>query len=247
LNLKDCAALRSLQPLSASQNLSKINLEGCAKLKSLEGLAATKLEPWRHGIFSFEGCTELVNLRGLSALSNEIKTLYLQQMPSLVSLEGIEAASSLETLDIENTALTNLRGIEHLLSLEDLTLNDCNQLQDISELGQLHALKHVHSYDCSQLKLLPSTWGPMLRRLEFNAGNFSALGELPEVLEEIEVRGVATLLNLKGLEKSTSLTVVAVDPFLKDATAMQGLPNAYFRCFEATANPVTPAWLQSVA
>lgn len=247
LNLKDCASLGSLQPLSASQNLSKINLEGCAQLKSLEGLAATKLEPWHHSIFSLKGCAEIVNLRGLSALSKDAKTLYLQQMPSLASLEGIETASSLETLDIKNTALTNLSGLENLLFLENLTLNDSNQLQDIRVLGQLQALKHAHFYACSQLKLLPSKWGPMLRSLEFTAGNFSSLGELPEGLEELEVRRVATLLNLKGLEKSISLKVVAVDTFLRDATAMQGLPNAYLRCFEATAHPVTPTWLQSVA
>ena len=168
-------------------------------------------------------------------------------MPALVSLDGIEVASAIESLDIDNTALTHLRGVERLPSLVNLTLNDCDQLLDITILGQLKNLSNVHFYDCSQIKLLPSKWGSMLRNLQFTAGNFSSLGELPESLENIEVRGVATLLDLKGIENSTSLKVAAVDTFLKDANALQGLPNVYLRCFGATASRVTSAWLQAVA
>ena len=247
INLKECTKLQSLKPLLASQNLQKIILQGCAQIDSLEGLSSRELEPSGYHHFSLEGCTSLISLRGLPHLSEEISTLYLQNMPALVSLDGIEVASAIETLDIDNTALTHLKGLERLQSLANLTLRDCDQLLDITPLGQLKNLSNVHFYDCSQIKLMPPKWGPMLRSLQFKAGNFSSLGELPESLEDLEVRGVATLLNLKGIENSTSLKVASVDTFLKDATALRGLPNVYLRCSGSSAGRVTSTWLQTAA
>ena len=247
INLKDCVRLRTLQALAASTNLNQLNLEGCAQIASLQGLAATELAPWRYGIFSLEGCAALTSLEGLPPLSKETSSLYLQQMPALVSLAGIEAARSIETLEIENTALTHLGGLENLASLAELRMIDCNAVQDISVLGQLQTLSQARFYDCAQIQYLPSLWGPMLRSLEFTAGNFKALGQLPQGLEQLEVRGVATLHDLQGVEKSSALKFVAVDTFLKDAHALQGLPTAFLRCFETTARPISAAWLQGVA
>jgi len=245
INLKDCAKLQTLKPLLASQNLQKIILQGCAQIESLAGLSSRELESSGYHNFSLQGCAALISLRGLPQLSKEISTLNLQDMPALVSLDGIEVASAIETLDIDNTALTHLRGLERLQSLANLTLRDCDQLLDITPLSQLKNLSNVHFYDCSQIKLMPSKWGPMLRSLQFKAGNFSSLGELPESLEDLEVRCVATLLDLKGIENSTSLKVASVDTFLKDATALRGLPNVYLRCSESSAGRVTSAWLQT--
>ena len=247
INLKDCTKLRSLKPLFASQNLQKIILQGCAQIESLEGLSTKELAASGYHYFSLAGCASLISLRGLPPLSREVSTLYLQEMPALVSLHGIESASAIETLEIDNTALTDLRGLDRLTSLVNLTFRDCNHLEDIGILGQLKTLANVHFIDCPQLKILPRQWGNDLRSLNFSAGNFSALGELPETLEEIEVRGVATLLDLKGIEKSSSLKLAAVDTFLKDAHALQGLPNVYLRCFGANASRVTSSWLQAVA
>lgn len=247
LNLKDCVGLRSLQPLAASNSLSQINLKGCAQIASLQGLAATELAPWRYRIFSLEGCAALTSLEGLPPLSKDTSALYLEQMPALASLAGIEAARSIEKLEIENTALAHLGGLENLASLTELRMVDCNALQDIRVLGQLQTLSQVRFNGCPNLQLLPPHWGPMLRSLEMTSGNFNALGQLPPGLEQLEVRGVATLHDLQGIEKSTALRFVAVDTCLKDAHAMQGLPKAFLRCYEATAHPISVAWLQAVA
>jgi len=247
INLKDCARLRSLQPLAASNSLKQLNLEGCAQIESLLHLSASELAPWRYGIFSLEGCAALTSLEGLPTLSKETTALHLEQMPALVSLAGIEAACSIETLEIHNTALTHLGGLEKLPSLAELRGVDCNALQDISVLGQLQKLSQVRFNDCAQIQLLPTQWGHMLRRLELTTGKFNALGQLPQGLEQLEVRGVATLNDLQGVEKATALKFVAVDTCLKDAHALQGLPKAILRCFEASAHPLNAAWLQAVA
>ncbi len=250
LHLKDCAHLRSLEPLSASVNLTLIDLAGCARLESLQGLVARELEPSHFSIFSLDGCAALTSLRGLPPLSAKASTLYLQEMPALASLEGIEAARGIETLEIDNAALTDLSGLEHLSSLAEVRVIGCKDLRDIRVLGQLPALVRARLYGCSALQHLPSQWGQTLRDLELTAGVFTALGQLPASLKELDVRGVASLQNLKGVETATSLQVAAVDTFLQDASALQGLPQAYLRCFVADVlpqRPITPAWLHAVA
>jgi hypothetical protein len=247
INLKGCVRLRSLQPLAASKSLNQINLEGCSQIESLQGLAGSELAPWRYGIFSLEGCAALTSLEGLPTLSKETSSLCLEQMPALVSLSGIQAARSIEKLEIGNTALTHLGGLEDLLSLVELRVIDCNDLKDISVLGQLQKLSQARFYDCSQIQCMPTQWGHTLRNLELTGGNFSALGELPKDLEQLEVRGVATLHDLQGVEKATALKFVAIDTFMKNADALQGLPKAFLRCFEAPGRPLNAAWLQAVA
>lgn len=250
LHLKDCARVRSLKPLSASESLATIDLEGCAQLVSLEGLTTRELAPARYSIFSLDGCAALTSLRGLPALSEKTSALYLQEMPALNSLDGVAAARVVKTVEIDNTALTDLNGLEHLPSLAELRVTDCESLQDIRILGQLPALARARFFGCSGIQHLPDAWGQTLRHLEFSAGAFTALGQLPAGLEELEVRGVPTLLNLKGVETATSLQVVAVDTLLQDASALQGLPLASLRCSQADVlpvRPITPAWLHAVA
>lgn len=250
LHLKDCARLHSLKPLSASERLTTIDLEGCAQLVSLEGLATSELTPARYSVFSLVGCTALTSLRGLPSLSEKTSALHLREMPALNSLDGIAAARVVKTLEIDNTSLTDLSGLEHLPCLAELRVTDCSSLRDIRVLGQLPALARARLFSCSGIQHLPDAWGQTLRHLEFSAGAFTALGQLPAGLEELNVRGVPTLRDLKGIETAASLRVVAVDTFLQDASAMQGLPLANLRCFQADVRPlrpITPAWLHAVA
>ena len=249
LKLKDCARVRSLQPLSASRELRTIDLEGCAGLASLEGLASDTLNPPRYSIFSLKGCAALTSLRGLPRLTDSTSALYLEEMPALVSLEGIEAAASIELLAIDATGVTQLDALAPLNALTDVRVTDCKALQDVRALGALPALERVRLYNCSKLKQLPAVWGQALRHLEFTAGTFTSIGQLPADLEELEVRGVTSLKNLAGIETATSLQVVAVDTLLEDARAIHGLPQAHLRCFQADVLPIRPvnaAWIRSV-
>ena len=249
LNLKGCAKVSSLQPLSASRVLNTIDLEGCAHLKTLEGLACEMLNPPVYRSFSFKGCTALTSLRGLPRLSDSISSLYLEEMPALVSLEGIEAAAAIETLFIEATGVTDLNGLAPLKALTQVRVTDCKALTEVRALGALPNLARATLYNCAKLTQLPVVWGQALRHLELTASAFTALGQLPGGLEELEVRGVAPLKNLAGIENATSLQVVVVDTFLEDARAIHGLPQAQLRCFQADVLPIRPvnaAWIRSV-
>jgi hypothetical protein len=133
--------------------------------------------------------------------------------------------------------------------LTDVRVSGCKALKDVRALGALPALERARLSNCPKLKQLPAVWGEALSHLEFTAGAFTALGQLPAGLEELEVRGVASLKNLAGIETATSLQVVAVDTLLEDARAIHGLPLAHLRCFQADVLPVRPvnaAWIQSV-
>jgi hypothetical protein len=249
LKLKDCARVPSLEPLSASRALDTIDLEGCAHLTSLEGLASETLNPPSYRGFSLKGCAALTSLRGLPRLSDSTSTLYLEEMPALVSLEGIEAAAAIEMLAIESTSVENLNGLAPLKALTEVRVTDCKDLTDVRALGALSDLARASLFNCSNLKQLPAAWGQALRHLDITAGAFTSIGQLPAGLEELEVRGVASLKNLVGIETAVSLRVVAVDTFLEDTRAIQGLPQAHLRCFQADVKPIRPltaAWIRSV-
>ena len=249
LKLKDCARVPSLQPLAASRELITIDLEGCASLTSLEGLTSDTLDPPRYSVFSLKGCAALTSLRGLPRLTDATTALYLEEMPALVSLEGIEAAAKIELLAIHTTGLTELDALAPLKALTDVRVSGCKALKDVRALGALPALERARLSNCPKVKQLPAVWGETLRHLEFTAGAFTALGQLPAGLEELEVRGVASLKNLAGIETATSLQVAAVDTLLEDARAIHGLPLAHLRCFQADVLPIRPvnaAWIRSV-
>lgn len=248
LTLKGCTSVRSLQSLSESHGLCTIDLEYCQHLTSLEGLVSETLKPPRYGSFSLKGCASLTSLRGLPQLTGT-SALYLEEMPALGSLEGIEAAVEIDTLVIDSTGVTRLDGLAELKNLAEVRVIDCNALEDIRALSALSVLARARLYNCTNIKYLPSVWGQALRDLEITAGSFSTIGQLPAGLEELEVRGVTQLKNLKGIETASSLQVVAMDTFLDDASAIHGLPQAYLRCFEADVlptRPITVAWIRSI-
>ena len=64
---------------------------------------------------------------------------YALKIPSkllYVLLQGLECLHQLRVLDLANNALGKLSGLDHLLLLEDLWLND-NRLQDMDSLLQI--------------------------------------------------------------------------------------------------------------
>ncbi|MEO8146115.1 MAG: DUF4153 domain-containing protein [Bacteroidia bacterium] len=67
-------------------------------------------------------------------------------------LNGISKFSNLETLEIAGNDLTALKGIESLLQLEVLILNHNDELADISNLKEAHALKSLDLGNCNQVR-----------------------------------------------------------------------------------------------
>ncbi len=245
LNLKDCARVRSLQPLSSSRELTVLDLEGCERLESLQGLCGPHVRPSRYSFFSLKGCASLQSLHGLPPLHQDIDGLYLQEMTSLASLDGIEAARGIKKLEIDGAALTDLEGLAGLLFLEELRVFGCKSLRDIRTLGQLPGLARIRVSGCPGLQQLPAAWCEGLHVLELYEGSFTSLGQLPASLRELEAREVASLADLRGAETATGLKEVAVDTHLRDASAISGLPHACLRCFNASRVDVTPAWVLS--
>ncbi len=246
LNLKGCARVPSLQPLSASTALEVIELEGCASLASLEGLCGPSVRPTRFSFLNLNGCAALQSLRGLPPLHEDVDSLHLEEMPALASLEGIASAAAITQVTIDGTALTDLDGLAGLIRLREVRVFDCKKLVDVRALGALPELVRAKVSGCPGLKHLPAAWGAPLRALEISEGVFTALGQLPAGLEDLEVREVASLRDLRGAETATALKEVSVDTFLQDASALDGLPRACLRCFNGPIVPVTPTWVQSV-
>lgn len=245
LNLKGCARIPSLKPLSSSTRLATLELEGCAGLESLEGLSGSQVRPFRYSFFSLNGCRALQSLRGLPSLGEDVTGLYLQDMPALASLDGIEAAAGIETLELEGLGITQLDALAGLPGLEELRVFGCKALEDVRALGGLPELTRVKVRGCPKLARLPAPWGGKLKALELSEGVFTAIGRLPAGLEELEVRDTASLQNLQGVEGALALREVAVDTHLRDASALNGLPHACVRCFNGDAGAVTPAWVQA--
>lgn len=242
-NLKGCARVTSLKSLSSSTLLAKLELEGCTGLESLEGLCASRVGPMRFSFFSLKGCAALRSLQGLPPLDEAVSSLYLQEMPALVSLDGIEAASGIGTLVLEDLGITHLDGLSVLPRLKEVRVFDCGVLKDASALGKLPELARVKLRGCPSLARLPSVWGGKLKSLELSQGMFSSIGQIPPGLEDLEVRDIATLHNLQGVEGALALQEVSVDTHLRDASSLNGLPHACVRCFNGDAGDVTPAWV----
>jgi hypothetical protein len=245
LNLKGCARVPSLQPLSSSRVLEVLDLEGCASLQSLQGLCGPNVRPASYSFFNLKGCSSLQSLQGLPPLHREVDSLYLQDMPALVSLEGIEAASGVTTLEIKGAALTHLNGLFALDKVKEVRAFDCKALEDVRALGQMPALARANVRGSPALKHLPAKWGEPLVALEVVEGSFTAIGQMPATLQKLEMRQIPSLHDLRGAETAIALKEVSVDPLLRDASAINGLIHAYLRCFNAPEIDVTSAWIQS--
>ncbi len=245
LNLQGCARVTSLQPLAASAGLAQIDLADCASLVSLEGLCPTPVGPSRYRALSLKGCASLRSLRGLPPLNEEVESLQLQDMPELASLDGIEAARGIETLVMEDLALTNLDGLSELTRLTEVSAVDCKDLEDVRVLGRLPALVQARVSGSPKLARLPEAWGDRLESLELFKGVYTAIGRLPASLKKLSVREARSLHDLQGVEGALALKEISVDTYLRDASALNGLPLACVCCSGGTAGAVTPAWVHS--
>jgi len=175
-----------------------------------------------------------------------VDSLYLQDMPALVSLEGIEAARGVTTLEIKGAALTHLNSLFVLDKVKEVRAFECKALEDVRALGQMPSLARANVRGSPALKHLPAKWGEPLVALEVVEGSFTAIGQMPATLQKLEMRQIPSLHELRGAETAIALKEVSVDPHLLDASAIYGLPHACLRCFDSPKIAVTSAWIQSI-
>lgn len=125
----------------------------------------------------------------------ELRTLALWGCPAK-DLQPLSKATQVRSLFLAQGGLVDLRGIEHLRSLEKLDLALLRKLEDISALRELKALRHLTISKCPSLE------------------DLSPIGSLSK-LEELHVSGKHTLDDLEFLRNFPALQEFAFEIQLK--------------------------------
>jgi len=142
LLLEDNDALTNISALSNLNSVRDITIESNSLLTNLQGLEQVGTHPFGVNLSIISNAT----LVDMSALGNAIlKEVNIRNNPELLTLNGLEGAVNLDYLLISfNSKLTDLTGLENLISIEEtLILQDNNSLADISALSNLSSLESL--------------------------------------------------------------------------------------------------------
>ncbi|KAI6679299.1 hypothetical protein NL676_033180, partial [Syzygium grande] len=144
---KDPKELICPSPWVKARSSLRYSLEvaiGLPKLKTLE-LSHSRLTNLRlrHGSLS---CTHLkklvlsgVNLQGVSELPSSLSVLSIERCWSLKRLPAVRHLGTLSELNLIQSAVEEIEGLEGLIALEVLNISYC-EIQNLNGLGQLTAL-----------------------------------------------------------------------------------------------------------
>jgi hypothetical protein len=91
----------------------------------------------------------------------KLRSLTLWHCPAK-DLELLSSATQLTTLDLIQGSLVDLRGIEHMQSLRNLTLANLRNLSDLTAISELHGLRHLCISACSKVEELTAIY-PLYR------------------------------------------------------------------------------------
>ncbi len=137
LKLYGCSAVKKIDGLRSLTNLKKLELIACNSIISIEPIGnLTDLEVLR---LSFsEAITDISPVRHLSKLAE----LDIGSCENISGIDSISAVPSLRKIDFSNINLENLKFIESLENLEELTIyNTCPA--DLAPLKNLSKLESV--------------------------------------------------------------------------------------------------------
>jgi len=154
-------------------NLTVIDFNGCEMLQSLSGLPVKILansndDPGSEPITSIylNNLKSLISLDGLPPLSSHVTELNINKAEILENIDGITASKgSLKTLKINGSQITDLAPLATLALLEKLEISACPNLVDASALGSLEHLYAVSINGCKKLEILPSEWKSNVKTL----------------------------------------------------------------------------------
>nr|XP_011468079.1 PREDICTED: putative disease resistance protein RGA3 isoform X1 [Fragaria vesca subsp. vesca]XP_011468080.1 PREDICTED: putative disease resistance protein RGA3 isoform X1 [Fragaria vesca subsp. vesca] len=202
--------------------LQELYISNCPQLFSLpEGLqyctSLQQLEIW--------WCPKIESIpipsQGLPSLCR----LVLWQCPELSSLpSGLSCCTSLGRLTIRKCQISQI-DLQILVSLQELTIGECPNLETISSFDKLTSLRDLEIVSCSRLKSLPSGLamasphvftrlktleiGPFWRELD----SFPAFQVLPQ-LERLSIYGWPKLKSLpQQIQHLTSLSFLWIHSF----------------------------------
>ncbi|KAJ6713251.1 DISEASE RESISTANCE RPP13-LIKE PROTEIN 1-RELATED [Salix purpurea] len=146
LRLRNCSKMKSLPEYMDSllPSLVEISLRRCPELESFpKGGLPCKLESLENGL-----CKKLHSLSHFTiGMCKEVETFpeSLQLPPSLCSLK---------ISDLQNLKSLDYRGLQHLTSLRELTIDSCPKLQSLPEEGLPATLTSLKIWALQNLKSL---------------------------------------------------------------------------------------------
>jgi hypothetical protein len=198
IELNSCQALTDLRGLESLEDWSTFNINGADALESLNGL----VPPGTAGSFSV---TSAPRLRDVSALGTgrSLERLRLQAT-GIENLDGLDLAvlGSLEL--VQNPALVQLDGLNGIISLGYLSLDNNHALQRLPELPGLKVMRTLQVTDCSLLEVIPAYSVQPVGGALIGSGG------------------------VKGPPASFDLFVVGHNAKLRSISALRGFTNGHF-------------------
>jgi len=215
LDLNDCESIKSIKSLENCNALKNLNIANCSSLMSLEGVQnltiQSKLYDFEQETFSLDGCKALTSLEYFPNLPKEVIRLSFDYMNSLKSFKGIRPLSQIIGLTASNSGINDLRNLCDLANLKGIDLSNCNNLEDVTPIGNMTHLNSV-KMNSSGIKLMPSSWKSPVKSLELkNCKSLNSLGTLPASLDTLIIDGCIGLIQIDGMKTCNSLTSISSD------------------------------------
>ncbi|KAI5314377.1 hypothetical protein L3X38_043553 [Prunus dulcis] len=212
INLESCQFLTKFPDASGFPYLKELNLNYCISLVKVHHSVGflDKLVA-----LSLEGCNSLTSFPTRIALKS-VKNINLRGCRMLNYFpETVEKMECITFLDLSHSVITELpSSIGYLVSLEVLTLAECQNLTNLScSIYELQHLKSVNLFRCQNLAKFPkwsadslptnSNISPDLRYL--NLSGCKSLKEIPELPPKVERVNAAGCVSLERFAKLSSI------------------------------------------
>jgi hypothetical protein len=219
LDLGDCESLTSVLPLATCKSLEMLELERCKSLRSLEGISELGINPttWYDGPthFSLNGCSALTSLSYLPSFGGNLQSLSVDYTTALKTLDGLRNFPSLVEFKADHSGLKDIGNISMSPALTTICLRHCDQLKDVTPLGQLVHLAEVDLTN-SAVTNMPNGWrGPVKNLILKDCSALTSFGLLPSELVKLVCDESSSLSRLDGMQSCNKLEVISVQSCLK--------------------------------
>jgi hypothetical protein len=174
-------------------------------IKSLDGLDAENLEELECSGIGLENVEALKNCRRL-------KIIDLSRNEDLTSISSLSGCETIETLYLNETAVTTVEALSASNILAELNLNDCKKLKSIKGLNTA-AIKTLNLRELDLVSLDGIQGLSDIKVLDLGAlHNLKSLSPLAKLskLEELRIYNLSALKELPALEELTVLKAVEI-------------------------------------
>ncbi|CAN1811876.1 Disease resistance protein L6 [Linum perenne] len=201
LNLSRFRCKSLLEEDDLPSSLNKLEISNSNKLDRLPDL--TNLSNLTRLVLIKTGVSEIVGLKGLRML----EIFEIREAPNLINLDGLEHLMLLKELSLDDCcALEQLPSLWDLTKLQQLEISCCQLL--IDRLSELKGLETLELLECLTITNCTSL------------GKLSSLSGLKN-LKKLEINACFHLNDLTGLEKLEFLQCLS----LNDCTLIKNLPG----------------------